>query len=66
MFELDLTYEESMMKRYICTLCDWIYDPEVGDPDGSIAPGTAFEDIPEDWVCPDCGATKDDFELLDP
>jgi len=54
-----------MMKRYVCTLCDWVYDPEVGDPDGSIAPGTAFEDIPEDWVCPDCGATKDDFELLD-
>jgi len=65
MFELDLTYEESMMKRYVCTLCDWVYDPEVGDPDGSIAPGTAFEDIPEDWACPDCGATKDDFELLD-
>ena len=51
-----------MAKRYICTACEWIYDPAVGDPDGGIAPGTAFEDIPEDWVCPDCGASKDDFE----
>ena len=40
------------MKKYICTVCDWVYDPEVGDPEGGIAPGTAFEDIPEDWVCP--------------
>lgn len=50
------------MKKYICTGCDWIYDPKVGDPDGGIDPGTAFEDIPDDWVCPDCGASKDDFE----
>lgn len=50
------------MKKYICTLCDWVYDPAEGDPDGSIEPGTTFEDIPDDWVCPDCGATKDDFE----
>lgn len=54
--------ELMMEKRYICTACEWIYDPAVGDPDGGIAPGTAFEDIPDDWVCPDCGATKDDFE----
>ena len=40
------------MKKYRCIVCDWIYDPEVGDPEGGIAPGTAFEDIPEDWVCP--------------
>ena len=54
--------KENIMKKYECTLCDWIYDPEVGDPDGGIAPGTAFEDIPDDWVCPLCGATKDDFQ----
>ena len=53
------------MKKYICTVCDWIYDPEVGDPDGGIVPGTQFEDIPDDWECPECGATKDDFEVLE-
>jgi len=42
--------------------CDYIYDPLLGDPDGGIAPGTPFEDIPEDWVCPECGMTKDMFE----
>ena len=53
------------MKKYERTVCGWVYDPEVGDPDGGIEPGTAFEDIPEDWVCPLCGATKDDFELVE-
>lgn len=50
------------MKKYICTACSWIYDPEVGDPEGGILAGTAFEDIPEDWVCPICGLGKDAFE----
>ena len=50
------------MKKYRCIVCDWIYDPEVGDPEGGSAPGTAFEDIPEDWVCPLCGVGKDQFE----
>lgn len=49
------------MKKYRCEVCDWIYDPAVGDPDNGIAPGTAFEDIPDDWVCPVCGVGKDDF-----
>jgi len=53
------------MAKYECTLCGWIYDPEVGDPDGDIEPGTAFKDIPEDWVCPECGAGKEDFEKVD-
>jgi len=52
-------------KKYICTVCDYIYDPELGDPDSGIAPGTKFEDIPDDWECPDCGVGKDDFELMD-
>ena len=43
---------EVPMDKYICDVCGYIYDPEVGDPDGGIAPGTAFEDIPDDWVCP--------------
>lgn len=52
------------MKSYVCTACDWVYDPAVGDPDSGIAPGTAFEDIPEDWVCPICGVGKDMFEVV--
>ena len=50
------------MKKYVCTVCGYVYDPEVGDVDSGIAPGTAFEDIPDDWVCPVCGAEKSDFE----
>ena len=48
-------------KKYVCDVCGYVYDPEVGDPDSGIAPGTAFEDIPEDWVCPICGVGKSDF-----
>ncbi|BAY76455.1 putative rubredoxin [Nostoc linckia NIES-25] len=50
------------MQKYICTVCGYIYDPEAGDEDGGIQPGTAFESIPDDWVCPTCGAAKEDFE----
>ena len=50
------------MKKYKCLLCDYIYDPEKGDPESGIEPGTAFEDLPEDWVCPVCGASKEEFE----
>ena len=49
------------MKKYICNVCGYIYDPQQGDPDNGIAPGTAFEDIASDWVCPICGAGKGDF-----
>ena len=54
-----------LMKRYRCTVCGYVYDPQDGDPDGGIAPGTAFEDIPEDWVCPICSAGKEDFEVVE-
>jgi len=50
------------MDKYVCVVCGWVYDPEVGDPDGGIPAGTAFADIPDDWVCPVCGAGKTDFE----
>ena len=50
------------MKKYICTVCEYIYDPEQGDPESGIEPGTAFEDIPDDWTCPLCGVGKEDFE----
>ena len=53
------------MDKYRCTVCDWIYDPAVGDPEGGIAAGTAFEDIPDDWVCPLCGVGKDQFEKVE-
>lgn len=50
------------MNKYICTMCGYVYDPEVGDPESGIVPGTAFEDLPDNWTCPICGASKDDFE----
>ena len=53
------------MNKYKCTVCGWIYDPEVGDPDGGIAPGTPFENIPDDWQCPMCGAAKSEFEKVE-
>ena len=49
------------MKSYICEPCGYIYNPKVGDPDNGIAPGTPFEDLPEDWCCPDCGLPKDEL-----
>ncbi len=51
-----------MAKKYTCTVCGYVYDPEKGDPDSGIDPGTAFEDLPDDWTCPECGAPKDAFE----
>ncbi len=55
----------SKAKKYRCIVCGHVYDPAVGDPEGGIAPGTAFEDISNDWICPECGATKADFEAMD-
>jgi len=51
-----------MAQKYICTVCGYIYDPKVGDPDSGIAPGTPFEEIPDTWECPECGVSKEDFE----
>ena len=53
------------MTKYICTVCDYVYDPEVGDPDNGVEPGTAFEDLPDDWVCPECGVEKEEFEAVE-
>jgi rubredoxin len=52
------------MDKYRCIACDYVYDPEVGDPSAGIAPGTSFEDLPDDWLCPDCGLGKDMFEIV--
>jgi len=52
------------MKKYKCTMCGYVYDPQEGDPENGVPPGTAFEDLPDDWVCPDCGVGKEEFEPL--
>jgi rubredoxin len=52
------------MDRYECQVCGYVYDPAVGDPDNGVAPGTKFEDLPAEWTCPVCGASKDDFQKL--
>jgi len=53
------------MKKYRCIVCGYIYDPVVGDPDNGIKPGTAFEAIPDTWVCPECGVGKSEFEPVE-
>jgi rubredoxin len=53
------------MKKYKCLMCGYVYDPAIGDPDNNIAAGTAFKDLPDDWVCPDCGVGKDEFEPIE-
>lgn len=53
------------MQKYVCDVCGYVYDPAVGDPDNGVAPGTSFADIPEDWVCPECGVPKEDFSVLE-
>jgi rubredoxin len=58
------TNKEDVMDKWECP-CGYVYDPAEGDPDNNIMPGTAFEDLPEDWVCPKCGAEKQYFEKLD-
>jgi len=52
------------MEKYRCIVCGYIYDPEAGDPDHGVNPGTSFKDLPEDWVCPVCGAPQDQFEKV--
>jgi rubredoxin len=53
------------MKKYVCNVCGYVYNPADGDSDSGIPAGTPFEDLPEDWVCPVCGAGKDAFEVVD-
>jgi rubredoxin len=58
---LKMKREMKTMEKYVCDVCGYVYDPAVGDPDNGVQPGTAFEAIPEDWVCPLCGVGKDMF-----
>ena len=53
------------MKKYVCDVCGHVYDPAEGDPDSGIAPGTPFEDLPDDWECPLCGVAKDQFSPME-
>ena len=53
------------MDKFKCKVCDYIYDPAVGDPDQDVKPDTPFNDLPEEWVCPVCGAEKDQFEAIE-
>jgi rubredoxin len=55
-------HKEIIMEKWVCTVCSYVYDPELGDPDNGVQPGTSFEDVPEEWTCPDCGVGKDSFE----
>lgn len=61
-----MCYEEEIkMTKYVCIACGYIYDPEIGDPDNGVDPGTSWENVPEDWVCPLCGVGKDQFEEVE-
>ena len=53
------------MKRYLCLICGLIYDEAKGWPDDGIEPGTAWDDVPEDWLCPECGVGKEDFDMIE-
>jgi rubredoxin len=53
------------MQKYVCDVCGYIYDPKAGDPNAGVAPGTPFEKVPEDWVCPDCAAGKTSFSPIE-
>ncbi|MDD5155684.1 MAG: rubredoxin [Candidatus Omnitrophica bacterium] len=52
------------MNKYRCTVCGYVYDPAAGDPTQGVKPGTAFENLPDTWVCPECGVGKDMFEKM--
>ena len=62
-FDIIIKKGDRKMNNYVCTVCGYVYYPEEGDADSGIAPGTAFENLPDNWVCPICGASKDDFKL---
>lgn len=63
---LDLKIKkEKKMQKYVCDACGYVYDPAKGDPDNGVQPGTPFEKLPEDWVCPECGLGKDQFSKQD-
>lgn len=62
---IDDMSDETNFKTYMCVICGWIYDEAKGSPDDGIAPGTRWDDVPDYWTCPDCGAGKEDFEMIE-
>jgi rubredoxin len=56
---------EKPYRNWMCIICGWVYEEAIGCPEDGLAPGTRWEDVPEDWACPDCGASKDDFEMIE-
>lgn len=64
-FIMSDTNTENPKQKYICKVCSYIYDPEAGDPDNGVAPNTPFAEIPEEWTCPLCGVSKEDFEAVE-
>jgi rubredoxin len=58
-------FQRTKMTSYKCTICGYVYDPSKGDPDNGVQPGTTFDQLPDDWVCPECGAGKDQFEAVE-
>lgn len=60
----DNNEDGTSMRTWMCLICGWIYDEATGDPDEGIAPGTKWEDVPMNWTCPECGARKEDFEMV--
>ncbi len=64
-FLMESNVSPDVMKTYMCVVCGFVYDEEQGLPDQNIAPGTRWEDIPDTWTCPDCSASKEEFELIE-
>ena len=62
---LERTGQEFPMRTWMCLICGWIYDEAAGYPEDGIAPGTRWDDVPLSWRCPDCGAGKEDFEMIE-
>ncbi len=60
-----LAFVRSTMKKYMCLICGYIYDEATGAPDDGLAPGTRWDDVPPNWTCPECGARKEDFEMIE-
>lgn len=61
----DATERDMYMKKYVCDVCGYVYDPAAGDPENGVAAGTSFDDLPDGWVCPECGVGKDSFSQQD-
>ena len=62
---MDQGVNEKTFRSWMCIICGWVYEEEFGSPEDGLPPGTRWEDVPYDWVCPDCGASKDDFEMIE-